>query len=451
MLASTTIRSRRGERRLEALPIALFVLGACMLAFAYGVLVGVYKWYPYDVLRDAQQAAEDLQKKYQLEDEPFAVAVAHERAGVTIHDPDRAFAGDTFITGYRDGRQEAILVDLQGNVVHEWHAMFSAVWPDGAPHVIEQAHDRAVQWHGAHLFENGDVLFNFESGNFPYGGGLVKIDKDSNVLWALARNTHHDIDVMADGTIYVAAHRNRDVPYQELPKLEPPFYEDVILKVSPDGEVLDELPILDALQASDYKHLIGLVHAGRPGAAINASDPTHLNNVEPLRAEMAARFPMFEAGDILVSLRNLSTIAVIDARRRVVKWALTGGFVRQHDPDFLANGHIMLFDNRGASLQDGASQLLEIDPMTQQVAWRYRGSAEQPFYTEIRGMQEVLPNGNVLVSESGSGRVFEVTRTAQPEIVWEYYNRLPDEDGAGRVGVVTWAQRFEPDALSFLH
>jgi hypothetical protein len=57
----------------------------------------------------------------------------------------------------------------------------------------------------------------------------------------------------------------------------------------------------------------------------------------------------------------------------------------------------------------------------------------------------------VLIAESETGRVFEVTRTASPEIVWEYWNRLSDRDGKGRIGIVTWAERVTPDAVPFLH
>jgi hypothetical protein len=450
LFSSTTAGSGSSRSLTDRLSIVLFVAGLAAVAFGYGVLVGVYEWYPYDLLREARQAAVDLRKKYDIDAEPFAVEVAHERAGVTVYEPERAFDGYTFVTAWRDGRQEANLIDMRGNVLHEWHAMFSEVWPE-APHIVDQAPDAAVQWHGAHLFDNGDVLFNFESGNFPFGGGLVKIDKNSRVLWALARNTHHDMDVMDDGTIYVPAHRNRTEPYPDLPELKPPFYEDVILKVSPGGKVLDELSILDALQKSDYRGLIPLVHAEQVGAEIVRADPTHLNNVEILRPGLAGRFPMFEAGDMLVSLRDLSTIAVIDPDSRVVKWALTGLFVRQHDPDFLANGHIMLFDNLGGSSSGKASQILEIDPATQKIVWRYQGSGHHPFYSRIRGMEERLPNGNVLINESGTGRVFEVTGGPQPEIVWEYYNRLSDLDGQGRIGIVTWSSRVRPDDLTFLN
>jgi hypothetical protein len=63
----------------------------------------------------------------------------------------------------------------------------------------------------------------------------------------------------------------------------------------------------------------------------------------------------------------------------------------------------------------------------------------------------VLPNGNVLITEPQEGRVLEVTREANPEIVWEYYNSIPPKDGERRVGVVTLALRIRPEEVSFLN
>jgi len=47
-----------------------------------------------------------------------------------------------------------------------------------------------------------------------------------------------------------------------------------------------------------------------------------------------------------------------------VKWWRTGPFLRQHDPDFLPNGHILVFDNRlgGRDHRFGESRIVEIDP-----------------------------------------------------------------------------------------
>jgi hypothetical protein len=69
--------------------------------------------------------------------------------------------------------------------------------------------------------------------------------------------------------------------------------------------------------------------------------------VEVLREAVAPAFPMFRAGDVLLSLRNLDTLVVADGRTWRIKWAMTGPFLGQHDPDFLPNGHLMVFDNRG--------------------------------------------------------------------------------------------------------
>ena len=108
--------------------------------------------------------------------------------------------------------------------------------------------DRTIHWHGLHLFPNGDVLFNFEGHLFPYGGGLVKLDRYGRVLWKLARNTHHAVTVAPDGTIWVPALNYRPDGIKELPGFEPWFYEDVVLKISPEGQVLDEISIPLALK-----------------------------------------------------------------------------------------------------------------------------------------------------------------------------------------------------------
>jgi hypothetical protein len=437
--------ARSGEGLKDSIPAVLFVLGVSSFAFCYGILVGAYGYFPYEILHAAKSAADALREKHSMPEEPYVHAVDHHKAGVTIYDPDRAFDGYTFLTGYRDGLHRATLIDMEGRVLHEWSAQFSDIWPE-APHVIEQAHDAAIHWHGAYLFANGDILFNFESGNFPYGGGLVKINKNSDVLWTLERNTHHDLDVSEDGTIYVAAHNHISGPITNMSGLKPPYLEDVILKVSSDGRVVDEISILDALQKSDYRHLLFLKYRSK-----GSEDPTHLNTVEILPEDLADKFPMFEAGDLLISLRNLNMIGVIDAEREAVKWVLRGMFVQQHDPDFLNNGNIMLFDNWGGRPDHKASQILEIDPATQEVVWRYRGSAESGFFSKIRGKQQPLPNGNVLITDAQSGRVLEVTREEPPEIVWEYHNAMAPIDGEGRVGLITLAERFEPEAMEFLN
>ena len=181
-----------------------------------------------------------------------------------------AAPGLTFIPHY-DGEQfVADLIDLEGRIVHQWRAKFSEVFGENPAHVQFAADDSILAWHGTHLYLDGSLLLNFEGQLFPFGGGLVKLDKDLRVVWKLARNTHHAVTVAEDGTIWVPSLNYRAQGMAELPGFEPWFYEDTILKVSPDGEVLDEISVLLAMRS-----LPGLLPLRS-----ETFDPTHLNDIE---------------------------------------------------------------------------------------------------------------------------------------------------------------------------
>lgn len=71
---------------------------------------------------------------------------------------------------------------------------------------------------------------------------------------------------------------------------------------------------------------------------------------------------------------------------------------------------------------------MEIDPAKGEIVWQYGASPGQRFYTEKMGGCQGLPNQNVLITESGSGRAFEVDREGR--VVWEFRN--PELDAGGR-------------------
>jgi hypothetical protein len=177
-------------------------------------------------------------------------------------------------------------------------------------------------------------------------------------------------------------------------------------------------------------------------------DPLHTNDVEYLSAEMADAFPMFEAGDLMVSLRNIATVAVLDGETRRIKWFMTGPFFGQHDPDFLPNGNILLYDNRitGSRPELGYSRVLEINPLTREIVWEYVGTAEDPMYTAIGGKVQLLPNGNVLAVEPQGGRIIEIARNNGDDIVWQFINLQED----GMAGEVFDGLRFAEDELDFV-
>jgi hypothetical protein len=120
--------------------------------------------------------------------------------------------------------------------------------------------------------------------------------------------------------------------------------------------------------------------------------------------------------------------------------------MRQHDPDFLDNGNILIFDNLGRfSESGGKSRVMEFNPYTYEVTWRFEGTGDNVFFSDVRGSQQRLPNNNTLITESEAGRILEVTYGKN--IVWEYVNPARNSADSALVAAVCWATRITPDTF----
>ena len=148
------------------------------------------------------------------------------------------------------------------------------------------------------------------------------------------------------------------------------------------------------------------------------TDIFHTNSVERLDGGPEERDPAFRRGNLLISLREPSMLAVVDPQRQAVVWAKRGPWRRQHQPTMLANGRLLLFDNGGAG--KGRSRVIEVDRNDGTIAWEYRGEPDAPLDSKTLGAVQRLPNGNLLVTDSHQGRALEVT--PQKRVVWEFHN-----------------------------
>jgi hypothetical protein len=435
-----------------------FALALFVFVFLGGIVVGKYQYWPYDALNQAKDAARAMWVAY-FPDEKPVFNTPYKKGGVTRWEQGAAQDGLTFLPMFTGTGAGAVLVDMQGKELHRWKLNFSDAFPGDAPHIVSRAPDERIGWHGVHLYPNGDIVLNLEGGNFPAGGGLVMIDRDSKIKWKLARNTHHDLDVLPDGRIVVLAH---DYVTDGIPAcadyVKAPFLADKVLIVSPEGKELESFSLAEAFCKSPFKWTmmpIGTL-SQKPPVKADAEDFQHTNNVQVIRPEEAAVFPGGQAGDYLVSFRNLNMIAVVDQKTHLVKWAMNGIFARQHDPDILPNGNILIYDNLGGMIDgnrpQGRSRVLEIDPKSQQIVWKYDGGTapEDRFDSSKGGNVQKLPNGNVLVSHSWQGRVFEVTGDTNPRIVWEYINLLGAGEEGGHTAPIVDARRLAPSDVPFL-
>ena len=311
--------------------------------------------------------------------------------GVTLHDSARAQAGlNLLVSGHAP---EALLLDMDGKVLHRWSKPFEDVWPDRE---VKGKKPNRASFRRARLLPSGDLLAIFE------GLGLVRLDKDSKLVWSYGENAHHDLDVDEAGRTLVLI---REAGLRPGFHAEKPILEDFVATLGPDGSEQARVSVIECFERSQF--------AAELEGAPRSGDVFHTNSLEILDGSQVATHPAFAAGNVLLSMRRTGTLAVVDLERREVFWALHGAWRLQHDPVLLRSGRILLFDNKG--LAHDASRVIEVDPRTGEIGWSYTSAR---FFSATCGTSRRLANGNTLISETERGRAFEVARDGT--LVWEF-------------------------------
>jgi hypothetical protein len=342
--------------------------------------------------------------------------------GVTVYLKARACEGLNLITSGHG--QEAVLTDMNGRVLHRWAYEFSDAFPRYSETEGRLKVDTFFKdfWRRCYLYPDGDLLAIYD------GFGMIKLDRDSRLLWAVNPGCHHDVFVDTGGLIYVLTRELR-----MMPRLNPrrQVLEDFIAVLNPQGELVRKVSVVNAIGQSSYASFLDCIP--------DIPDMLHTNTVQVLDGTQAFRSPIFKKGNVLISVRNINMIGIVDMDTEKVVWALSGQWLAQHEPTLLPNGDILLFDNRG---NNGMSKVIEFDPFTQEIKWAYEGTPENGFYTESSGAAQRLPNGNTLIVQSNSGRAFEVNM--DDEIVWEYYSPYRAGENDRLIATLFDVVRLEP-------
>jgi outer membrane protein assembly factor BamB len=254
------------------------------------------------------------------------------------------------------------------------------------------------------------------------GLGVIRVDRDSKLLWATHNGAHHDLDVTGAGDVLVLTRQAHVVERVS----QHPILEDFVSVLDADtGEEKRRVSLLECFEKAGDRHpwqrayaRFWQLEAVRKLADSQPDDLFHTNSVEWLDGTLAEKVPAFRKGNVLVSMRNLDTIAVLDLDAGEVVWSLTGAFTLQHDPTVTAAGRLLVFDNH--KVPNRWSSIVELDPTNGQPLWSWTGSDSMPFYSHSCGALQALPGGNLLITESDAGRVIEID--ADGRAVWEYYN-----------------------------
>lgn len=298
---------------------------------------------------------------------------------------------------------EALLLDLDGTPLHRWRRSATDVWAGFRP-----TPKRLDNWRRVRPLPDGSILVIWER------VGMARLDAASEVLWSQEGRFHHDCDVAPDGRTAVLRSAvvvaDAKVPVRAGRRI---LEDSVVILDTATGAELTRVSVPDALAASPWAPLL----ADGPDHA----DVTHTNTVVWLDGSLSDRLPAFAAGNLLLTLRNLDTVAVLDPAARRIVWAATGMWRLPHDARVVEPGRLLVFDNQGLG---AFSRVLEFDPVTLARSWSFDGDPENGFDSRFCGASRRLPNGNTLVVESFGGRAFEVTRSG--EVVWEFVNPHTD-------------------------
>jgi hypothetical protein len=325
---------------------------------------------------------------------------ASELSNVTVHNRKQVCAGlNLVVSGHAP---EALLMDMEGEVLHRWRYSYASVVEDDSVGAMERGVYRDF-WRRAHLFENGDLLAIFE------GHALIKLDAKSNLLWTWRDRAHHDLQVDDQGHIWVLTRKASIVPRINT---EEPILVDFIAELDASGRELRRISVLEAFEESEFVDALETM--------LSEGDILHTNTLELVDERLSDQLPGVEPGDVLISCLFTNAIAIISVESGKVVWAMRSTWKWQHQPTALDNGHILLLDNKGGRPQSGRSRVIEFDPVTGERIWAYTGTPANRFFTNTCGSCQRLPNGNTLITESDNGRALEVTR--QKEVAWEFLN-----------------------------
>lgn len=432
----------------DRLLFSVFIIGLCIAAFLGGAVTIYYNLSPALILTEAFEGGKAWYKEYTTpQKESFESTPETENklekillnAKVTW-EKDKAYDGYTLFT-LCCKTSTVFLVDMEGKIVHRWNMPFRKAWPNPS-HTRKQG--ARIHIHQAKTFPNGDLIIQyFGWGDTPYGYGMVKMDKDSNVIWKYSDNAHHDFYIAQDHSIYTLTQQFIKTPIEGLETLNYPNLADFIIKLSPDGKEISKISILEAFRDSPYAHMLtGKSTSKYPW------DTLHTNSIMVLEPNIADKFPMFSVGDILVSIRNLNLLAVISPITRKVVWAQRGTWKAQHAASFTEKGTILLLDNKGnLKNSKSSSRIMEIHPNNGDIEWQFVGTKAQHFFTKGMGRTERLPNGNTLITENLGVRTFEVT--PENKIVWNYDLPRRRKEGV-YLQWMTSSTRYGKDSLIFL-
>lgn len=409
-----------------------YILGAALLAF--GFAVGKYEVFPYSYIQkieeyiawnpDAKKTTLQEKLKNELGVAPIIftypstipaatvdqsselpVPQLHERRG-----NPKIYVAPEHQSGYRaifgaidfdDTFWGGILLDPESKVVHTWKLSTDHLPKSTRPDLLKNMY-------GLALLPDGSVIYTMGED----GGGIVKVDACGEVLWNLEGLFHHTISMSENNEYFWSWEGVHTATYPKLIKAS-----------SKTGEIVETIDMKDVMLQNEFIHIFN----ARKHAKTNGDifDVSHANDIDELSDSQAQQFPDFNAGDLLLSYRNLNLIFVLDPDTLDIKWWRAGATDHQHDADW-ENGAITSFSNNMTGARKGHSDIVRIDVDTGKPSTIVDGK-DHSIFSIINARQNKTEFDTRIITSSTQGWALEVDEN--DTLVFSFINTYDDETG----------------------
>lgn len=447
----------------RSVPIIVFMMSAMLLAFFAGVAVMERRIFPYQHLQDGIKTLRFTYR--QLRDTPFFgnfSARIEENADLDSLSGARfrrlgdvgPLPGSVLVSGglnqFLDVCPEfgciAVEIDRDGAILRGIPfrpAEILAADLTGGVFEREGASSRPERLFrpiGVAPYPDGDLLVTFQSigdsGAFPFSMGVGRVDPDGNPRWFRFDYSHHWSLILPDGGALVPA---LDVADGEMRVVDGD--RESVIRCETGRPQIDYIQVIDADGAvvGRYDFATDLATGNWSMAlleTIDGCDPLHLNYVDVVGPDDAPEAGL-SAGDLILSLRNISAVAVLDGSSGALKNLIMGDFMQQHAVQHISGSRLLMFDNWGGDTAGRPSRLLEIDAATgasRRVFPLEGGFEGAPVYSRVAGHLDISADRRrAVVAFSGAGRAFEVDiETGTPLWVYESLHDITRGRGAPR-------------------
>lgn len=406
--------------------------------------------------------------------------------GTTIYNPAKCWPGYT-VFGTEDVDEGTVLINMNGDVVHQWKDICQAEHP---PKLLKGGYLAGTKRPAP---EKKGRVWDDE-----FSTDLVVVDWDGKVVRNIPKaGMHHDYQFEGngpgyhapgtpvdkfDGKILILSHKfvkNDKISDKEL-------YDDYIVEVDKNGKIIWEWLASDHFDEMNFDEEAKKTMRKYPTYSMTRTpgkkggDWIHVNSASYLGEnhwwdEDKEKYKMFRPGNVIISNRQTNTSCIIDKETGKIVWQIGPHYYKdtiwefngkkykkaykrlkqiigQHHTHMIPKGlpgagNIMIYDNGGyggygprnpgahlgwSDARRDYSRVVEIDPRTLKIRWQHSAKElkmrnKYQFYSDYVSSAQRLPNGNTLITNGAIGQLQEVTK--DHEIVWEYISPYYAKNG----------------------